>query len=229
MADYRTYLDPLIKSVEGSSDTPYDDHNGNATVGNGLNLEDGDVQGLMKIRNIDPVEVKSGNRKLASDELGDIQNSYLDKREKLVRDKMGTGLFDTLEPHQQAAMMSMGYQSLNNLGPNLNSALAQGDKLGAMREMILNTNQEKNPGILSRRLKEAELYGGPLDLTNTFKTFTPEEKAQVKSIIDSNKNENVKKEMMDKYGSYLGEPQKVQFNKLQQMLQPKQAGINTEE
>lgn len=226
MPDYRSLLNPLIKTVEGHQEDPYQDHKGNTTVGTGLNLEDADVQGLMKIRNIDPEEVKSGTRKLASDELDDIHNSYLDKREGLVRSKMGPDMFDMLQPNEKAAVMSMGYQSLNNLGPNFNSALAAGDKIGAMREMILNTNQDKSPGILARRLKEAELYGGPLDFTSTFKTFSPEEKQQVRSIIESTKNEHTKKELLDKYGSYLGEPDKLQFNKLQEMLKPKQSNLN---
>lgn len=227
MPDYSQFFDPLIKNVEGYKDTPYDDHNGNPTVGTGLNLDDEDVQHLMKIRNINPDEVKNGTRKLASEEMGDIQNSYMDKREKMVRDKMGNDLFDTLQPHEKAAVMSMGYQSLNNLGPNLNQAIAGGDKIGAMREMILNTNKEQDPGILRRRLQEAETYGGPLDFNSTFKTFTPEEKTAVTSMINKLKNENVKQEMLNKYGSYLGQSQPQAFDKIQKLLKSK-VGTNQE-
>jgi GH24 family phage-related lysozyme (muramidase) len=226
--DYSQYLNPLLKQTEGQSTDVYQDHNGNPTVGTGLNLGDTDVQNLMKLRNIDPDEIKSGQRKLATDEADDIQNAYMGKREQLVRGKMGSDLFDTLAPHEKAAIMSMGYQSLNNLGPNLTGHIANDDKIGAMREMILNTNKENNPGILQRRLKEAELYGGPLDFTSTFKTFTPDEQDKVKDMINSVKNENVKKEMMDKYGSYLGQISPVQFKKLEQMLNAKEANETPE-
>lgn len=218
MSDYRSYFDPLIKKVEGESQDTYLDSKGNHTVGTGLNLNDETVQGLMNIRGIDPEQVRSGERKLASEELNDIHNQYLDKREALVRDKVGKDLYDTLKPHEKAAVMSMGYQSLNNLGPVLTGRMATDDKIGAMREMILNTNADKDPGILRRRLEEAELYGGPLEFTSTFKTMSPEEKQGLLGIIDKLQNENVKQEMMNKYGSYLNEAKPTQFNKLQNAL-----------
>lgn len=215
MGEYRKFFDPLIKSVEGHSDDVYADQKGNATVGTGLNLEDGTVQGLMKMHGYDPEEVKSGKRQIASDDLNSIHNSYLDDRERLVKGKMGPDLYETLQPHEKAAMMSMGYQSLNNLGPTLTGAIASGDKLAAMREMILNTNKDKDPGVLRRRMEEAQLYGGPLDFTSTFKVMSPEEKKQLTSIIEKTQNENTRQELMDKYGSYLNDaPEKQQFTKL---------------
>lgn len=203
--EYRKLFDPLIKDVEGFDKDPYMDQNNNATVGTGLNLEDPDVQGLMNLRNINPEEVKSGQRKLASEELDDIHNSYLDKREKLVRDKLGGDLYDTLQPHEKASIMSMGYQSLNNIGPNLTQSIAGGDKIGAIREMILNTNKDKDPGIAVRRFKEAETYGGPLDFGLSFKTLEPEQKQQLLDMIGKIKNENTRAEVLKKYGPYLQE------------------------
>lgn len=220
MGDYKKYLDPLLEKVEGYSEDPYKDSKGIHTVGKGLNLEDADVQGLMNLRGINPEEVKSGSRQLASDELGDIHNAYLDKREGLVRSKMGD-LYDTLQPNEKAAIMSMGYQSLNNLGPSLSGHLAGGDKIGAMREMILNTNKDQTPGILNRRLEEAQLYGGPVDFSSTFKTMSPEEKQQLMKIADKIKNEHVKEEFMRNYGSYLqNAPAPEQFPKLQKLFKP---------
>lgn len=218
MSDYRKYFDPLIKSVEGHSGDVYSDSKGHSTVGTGLNMDDSTVQGLMRIRGYDPDEVKAGTRSIASEDLDSIHNSYLDDREKLVKAKMGP-LYDTLQPHEKAAVMSMGYQSLNNLGPSLTGAMAGNDKIAAMREMILNTNKDKNPGILSRRLQEAELYGGPLDFSSTFKVMSPEEKKQLSEILNKTENENTRKELMDKYGSYLNDaPEKQQFLKLNKLI-----------
>lgn len=215
MSEYRKYFDPLIKSVEGHSDDVYADSKGNSTVGTGLNLEDGTVQGLMKIRGYDPEEVKSGRRQIASADLDGIHNSYLDDRERLVKGRMGPDLYETLQPHEKAAMMSMGYQSLNNLGPSLTGAIAGNDKIAALREMILNTNKDKDPGILRRRMQEAELYGGPLDFSSAFKVMSPDEKKQLMSIIEKTQNEHTRQELVEKYGPYLNDiPAKQQFSKL---------------
>lgn len=220
MPESRNLFNNFIKKVEGYKEEPYDDIMGNPTIGTGLNLNDSEVQGLMQIRGIDPEHVKSGQRKMANDELGDIHKQYVDKRERLVRDKVGGDVYDTLKPNERAALMSMGYQSLNNIGPNLSGHIASGDPIGAMREILLNTNKEQNPGILKRRFEEAELYGGPLDFTSVFKTMTPEEKKMLLDTFGKLENDNVKQEVIGKYGSYLGTPQPSQFNKLKKLFKP---------
>lgn len=226
MPDYRKLFDPLIKNVEGHKEDVYSDTKGKATVGTGLNLDDGTIQGLMKVRGIEPAEVKSGTRRLASDELSDIHNSYLNDRERLVKDRLTPELFDGLKPNEKAAIMSMGYQSLNNLGPNLTGAIASGDKIAAIREMILNTNKDQDPGILSRRLQEAEMYGGPLDFSSAFKVMSPEEKKKILEILEKTQNEHTRQELSAKYRPYLDSVQKSEFLKLNKLLNSKIAGTD---
>lgn len=220
MSDFKSLFNPLIKDVEGFREEPYEDINKNLTIGAGLNLNDEDVRGLMNLRGHDPEMVKAGQLRLSPQELDEIQDAYVQKREPLVRERLGRDLYETLQPHEKAAIMSMGYQSLNNIGPNLTGRIAEGDKIGAMREMILNTNKQKEPGILVRRLKEAELYGGPLDFTQTFQTMNEHEKRQVRELLNAIENENTRKEVLQKYGSYVGETQPTQFNKLMKLLKP---------
>ncbi len=224
--DYRKYFDPLIKSVEGHKEETYNDSNGNATIGTGMNLEDPTIQGLMSLRGIDHNEVKAGTRTIASHELEDIHNAYLGTREKLVRGKVGGDLFDTLQPNEKAAIMSLGYQSLNNIGPGLTGHLASGDKPNAIKEMLLGTNASKDPGILSRRLQEAQTYDtDPVSFGSAFKIMNDDEKRQLAEIIGKTKNENTRKELMDKYGSYLGTTQpKQEFGKLNKLFN-RTAGI----
>ena len=216
MGEYRKYFDPLIKSVEGHSDEAYDDSNGNPTIGPGMNLNDPTIQGLMSVRGIDHNEVRSGLRTVASEDLDGIHNDYLGSREKLVRDKFGGDLYDTLQPNEKAAIMSLGYQSLNNIGPGLTGHIASGDKPNVVREMLLNTNAKKDPGILSRRLQEAQTYDqDPVSFGSAFKIMSDEEKQQLAEILGKTKNEHTRKELMDKYGSYLGTTQpKQEFAKL---------------
>lgn len=222
MPEFKKLFNNLIKSVEGHKEDPYMDSKGNPTIGTGLNLNDQDVQNLMSARGINPEEVKTGQRKLASEELDDIHNTYVSGREKLVRDKIGGDVYDQLKANQKAALNSMGYQSLNNIGPNLTGYVASDDPIGAIREMILNTNKDGDAGILKRRLEEAEMYGGPLDFASSFKTMTPEEKAMVRDTLNKIQNEHSRTEVMNKYGSYLNDgSQPQQFNKLQQLLKTK--------
>lgn len=219
MGDYKSLLNPLLQDVEGQSSDSYSDSKGIPTTGMGINLNDKENQGIMKMHGIDAQEVKSGNRSLASDESDAIHNSIIDRKERLVRDKLGNDIFDNLPSHKKAAVMSMGYQSLNNLGPNLQTAMGSGDEIGALREMILNTNASQDPGILSRRLKEAELYGGPLDFSGAFRTMNNDEKQKLIDILNKTKNEHTKKELLNKYGSYLGAtPEPLKLFKLAGML-----------
>lgn len=228
MPEFKKLFNDLIRKVEGHKEEPYVDTTGNPTIGTGLNLNDHDVRGLLNIRGIDPEQVKTGQRRMVASELDDVQKHYVDKREKLVRDKLGPDLYDQLPPHQKASIMSMGYQSLNNIGPNLTSYIAGNDPIGAIREMVLNTNKHKDPGILKRRFEEAEMFGGPLDFSAAFKTMTPEEKRQMREMFDKIENEHSRNEVNQKYGSYLAEPKPQQFTKLQKLMTGK-IGFNNQD
>lgn len=220
MSEYRKFFDPLIKNVEGSSDSSYTDSNGNPTVGQGLNLNDPTVQGLVAMHGYDPEDVKAGNRSIASEDLNSIQNSYLNGREKLVANKIGPDLYNTLAPNEKAAVMSMGYQSLNNLGPALTGHLASGDKPNAIKEMILNTNADNDPGILSRRMQEAQTYSpDPVTFSSAFKIMSLEEKQKLNDIINSAQNENVRQDLQTKYGPYINqEYSKPDFSRLNKLF-----------
>lgn len=220
MSDYKSLLSPFLADVEGNSSTAYNDSKGVPTAGYGFNLDDKENHGIMQMHGIDPNEVKMGTRKIASEEADRIKSSILDRKEALVRDRMGSDLFETLNPNKKAALVSLGYQSLNNIGPNLQEMIAKEDDPLALKELILNTNADSDPGILSRRMKEAQLYNpDPVTFSSAFKLMDNEEKSKLVKIINKTKNENTKKELMDKYGQYLGmtsEP--LKFNKLSKLM-----------
>lgn len=214
MPEYKKLFKPLIEAVEGRTNKVHRDINSVPTAGVGFNLQDADIQGIMGANNIDHNEVAAGNRDLSDPEIDAIQDSYMDKREPLVRNQIGGDMYDLLQPHEKAAVMSMGYQSLNNLGPSLKGYLSSGDKIGALREVMLNTNKQKDPGILVRRLKEAELMGGPLDFSSTFKTMSDQEKKDMLEMLNQIKNENTRQEVLEKYAPYLQGPPSNRFSKL---------------
>lgn len=220
MSDYKSLLKPLLKDVEGYEEETYLDSKGNPTIGSGLNLNDPDVRGLFQLRDYDPDQIIKKERMPPSEVLDEVKDSYLDRRQNLVKSKIGSDLYETLPANKKAALMSMGYQSLNNLGPSLTGHLASDDTIGAMREMILKTNPEKDPGTLVRRLKEAELYGGPLEFTSTFKTLAPEERKQLLDTLDKIENPHTKAEMIEKYKAYLQDAPVSKFNKINKLLAP---------
>lgn len=220
MGEYKRYAKPLLKDVEGFETNPYPDQKGHSTIGVGMKLSDPDIRGIMQLRNIDPDQVERGEISLTEEQLDDINDAYLDKREPLVKSKLGP-VYDTLPDNKKAAMMSMGYQSLNNLGPSLTGYLSSDDNIGAIKEMLLRTNKDKDPGTAVRRLKEAELFGGPLDFSSSFNAMSQEEKKHLLELIGGIKNENTKKEMLEKYSPYLQEAKPKLFNKINKMLSPK--------
>ncbi len=211
---YYDQFSTLIKEVEGNREGVYLDSKGIPTAGVGFNLNDSQIRGVMELEGINPDEIISGSRTLNDDEIGRIKSSYHRVREPLIKNQVGGDLFDTLKPNQKAAVTSLGYQSLNNIGPNLRGRLAEDDTIGAMRELILNTNKDKDPGILARRLKEAEVFGGE-EFPSTFMTFNESERQQVLDMLGQIKNEHTRKEMMDRYKQYLEPtPRRKRFQNL---------------
>lgn len=220
-------FDPLIKDVEGYSNSVIDDGKGNPTVGNGINLNDEGNRALLSLHGYDPEKITAGEQDIDPDTINNIHNSIVRNKESQVRNKIGSDLFDTMKPHEQAAVMSLGYNSMDLLGPQMTEKLASGDRSAAAKEMILNSNKNNEPGVLRRRLKEAELYADPVGFAQTMKTLSPEERQQVTDIINNLQNDQLKQEMIQKYGSYLT-PSRApasNFTKLNKLLDiPKVAG-----
>lgn len=215
MSDYKSLLNPFLDKHEGFSATPYTDNNGNTTFGHGFNAENNDVQGLLAAHGLDPEKIKSGEQNLDEDTSGQIRDSLVDKHAQAIRNTLPS--FDELSPNKQAALVSKHYQlpaNFQELAPMVDDDSKQ---LDLMKTMV---NQNiKNPGVLKRNLDTAELYGGPLDYGFMFKTMTPEQKDQITNTLGKIKNENTRKEVMDKIAPYLDTIPKPQpFNRLNKML-----------
>jgi hypothetical protein len=87
-----------------------------------------------------------------------------------------------------------------------------------MNEIVARSNKAKDPGILFRRLKEAQMYN-PEQFENSFKTLPPEQLYELQQIIGKTKNPNTKAEMIEKYGQVLGiKPNPVAFEKVKRLM-----------
>lgn len=209
--DYKAQLREHLKDVEGFSPTTYKDTKGNDTVGYGFNLNSPDTVGYMKLHGLDPERMKTEG--MGQVDADTIQDFILNKDQEKLNQKL-PNIFNNLQSNQQAALGSLHYNSPKLIGPNLTNYIANGDNLNAAREILANSNKNKELGIGFRRMKEADMFSGG-NLGDVFKILSPEEKANIIDMVNSSDNENVKRDIIQKYGDALGlSPQKISFNKL---------------
>lgn len=197
------YLKDHLTDVEGYSTETYDDQKGIETVGKGLNLRSPATTASLLRLGHDPEAVKTGAVSLSDEDLGKAEDDVINQKRELFNNIKSQGFPQKeFNEAQEAAMLSLVYNSPQLLGPNLRQRLNENDDLGAMKEILLNSNKEQSPGIQLRRLKEAEMYGGPLDFQQLLKTMNPEEKKQVYNMLGKIQNEEQKTEALKKYEQF---------------------------
>jgi GH24 family phage-related lysozyme (muramidase) len=198
-----TYLKNHLQEVEGHSDEVYDDQKGIPTVGRGISLRSPSSQESLLRLGYDPDSVQRGEVSLSNEELDQVENDIINqKRDYLNTIKSQSFPQKEFNEAQEAAMLSLMYNSPQLVGPKLRQFLNEGKDLDVMREIVLNSNRENSPGLQLRRIKEAELYGGPLDFQNMLKTMTPQEKAQVYQLLNKIDNEEQRNSVLEKYGQF---------------------------
>lgn len=211
---FKDYLNPLLEESEGFSEVPYQDQRGFTTVGHGFNLDAEDTANLMKLQGIDVDSLKANQSKLSKDQADMIRDSILEKKQDKLRHRINPDMYDQLPENQKAALMSLMYNSPGLIGPNLVRSIASTDNINAAREIMLNSNKKKDPGILNRRIKEAQMYMGD-KFGDVVKTLSPDEKNEILKILNKTENENTRQELLNKYGQELGlTPKPISFNKL---------------
>jgi GH24 family phage-related lysozyme (muramidase) len=222
MEDYRNLLKPLLDEHEGFTDEVITDSNNNPTVGNGINLNDKNNHGILSIHGIDPTSLMNGGK--ISKEQGDaVRDTIINQKEKLIRDRIGNDLFDKLTNNEKASIASLGYNSLNLLGPKLREHLASGDKLMAAKEMLLNSNKDKSLGVLRRRTDEARTFLGDEEFSKLQQLLDDNEKSGLNEVINSSPNENVRKQYLEKYGNLIqrsNAPKPLDFTNLFDLKKP---------
>lgn len=195
-------VDKLLKShlddVEGYSSTTYKDQKGIPTVGAGISLRSPSSKKAFEEMGVDPNVDEMD--KFTLDEAQ--QNIFDQKRELLGNIKQKYFPEKQLNEAQEASLLSLTYNSPELIGPNLRQYLNEGKDLDVMREIVLGSNKEKSPGLLVRRLKEAELYGGPLDFQNLLKVLSPEEKANIYNMLQKLEDPQHKQKVLERYQQF---------------------------
>lgn len=201
--DYKNQLKTHLKDVEGFSEKIYKDSKGNDTIGYGFNLDAPDVAGYMQMNGYDRERLdREGLPVEAADQLKDfVIGKEEDKLKKRLPD-----VYDNLPSNEKAAVMSLFYNSPNLIGPDMTGYLANGDKLNAAKEILTKSNKNKDIGTGFRRMKEAEMFSGADQIENVFKILSPEERVELQKMVESSDNENVKRDVINRYGKYLNPP-----------------------
>ena len=215
--DYRPILKPVLNKAEGFRDTVYDDGRGNPTTGYGFNLNDKGNDALLQLHGVDKQALIEGRSKLTQEQADAIQDSILAQKEKLVRHTVGSDLFDNLPANKKATLMSLGYNSMNLLGPKLRQGVADNDDLAAAKEILLNSNPKKELGTLRRRSDEAKMYLGDDQYKRMNVMLDDNERKQLQTILDKSDNEDVKRDYMNEHGAIFEKPnapQPLAFNNL---------------
>ncbi|MBP7528661.1 MAG: hypothetical protein KA801_12085 [Syntrophorhabdaceae bacterium] len=89
-----------------------------------------------------------------------LNSSIAPKYESDLDGWLGANLPDlTYCSKERVALLSLTYNSMDLLGPNLKNALLSGDRLKAWFEIRYKSNQEKNPGVANRRYAESDMFG----------------------------------------------------------------------
>ena len=218
MDEARALLYPFLEDVEDTHLQVYRDTKNNPTIGTGFNL---DAPGAEE--HLTPLKLSKeklmGGHVITPEEARRLMDQKVHENEKLFS-SMQKNYFPTtkLNPAQQAALLSMMYNNPSLIGPQMREHLNQNDTPAVIKEIMLRSNKAKDPGILKRRIQEAELYGGPVDFNTTIKSMDPEELAEIKSIMSSMTNQNELTRLQEKYPFLKEERQPaglpVNFNKL---------------
>ena len=197
--DYERLAGDFIKSHEGHSPETYDDIKGIPTVGYGANLESPDMPGIAEKMNIDLDAVKAGRARLGQDTSEKIFQEQKSEKERYfdtIKDKDFPS--SDITDNERAALVSLGYNSPKLWGPNLRQKLEDNDDVGVAREILLESNKNKVPGIQKRRLDEARLYAGD-NWENVYNTLTSQEKKELRNIILEIKNPHERERVLNEF------------------------------
>lgn len=204
MSDDRNALvDRLLNShldeFEGYSSEVYEDQKGIPTVGTGINLRGPATGKAMSDLGI----TNETDESFKQEDLSLIKNNIINQKKDFLNNVKSQSFPNKeLKENQEAALLSLAYNSPALIGANLRQRLNENDDLGVMKEILLNSNRENSPGLQFRRVKEAEMYGGPLDFQQLIKSMSPEEKKQVFDQLSKIENDEQKNTVLQKYSQF---------------------------
>lgn len=189
----------FTKKYEGYSSKVYNDTEGNPTIGEGINLNSPGARQRIEQSGLDYDRVLAGEQELTP-ELSDLMhNDIRGEKQDLIKYRQKTN-FPNFKPDagKMNALESLTMNNANLLGPNLEASLNANDTQGTIKEILLNSNKDSNPGLQKRRIGESEEFAGP-EFENIVDNLSDKEKYEIRDIIMSIKNINERNRVLEQY------------------------------
>lgn len=181
--DTRDFLKELLDKHEGNRPDVYLDGNNNPTIGRGLNLNSPVVKTYFQGNGLDPAAIASGQTKPTPQDLEGAYNYVVGAKNKEFDNIQKNALGGVqLDPSKEAALKSLYFNSPALIGPNLRTAVAQGDDNAATKEILLGSNKDQSPGVLKRRLDEAKYYAQD-KFPDVISSMSPDELGKMQGIM----------------------------------------------
>ncbi len=192
-----------LKEFEGSLNEVHQDSKGIDTIGSGMALRSPATKNAFANLGYDTEKIRTGETSVPQKDLDSAMDKVLNEKYDLLNNiKERSFPQKNLNEQQQAALLSMVYNSPELLGPNIRQYLNEDKDVDVMREIVLNSNKDKSPGVLFRRLQEAELYGGDMGFSDMLSTMSEQEKNYIFNTLNETKNEQQKQKMIEKYPQF---------------------------
>jgi GH24 family phage-related lysozyme (muramidase) len=197
--DKRRFKD-LIKPLEGQEKSVYLDSNKIPTVGFGANLNSPDIPKIFEAQGIDRDRVLSGEVSITPEQADKIMDAQLAEKRQYYDNIKNTDFPKAkLNLEEEAALMSMMYNSPKLIGPNMRKLLNENNKIEAAKEIMLRSNKGGVPGIQLRRMEEAQQFLGPAQLDSVLKSMSQDEKKLITDRINAIQNEEHKAKAIQRF------------------------------
>lgn len=197
MADNNKLLEHL-KEYEGYKEKVYPDSNENPTIGYGTNLRAPGLENYLKQINKTRMGLMEGAESLNPEEAEFLMKKQIEDAQKTFEGIQQKDFPQTqLTEDQLAALTSLTYNNPKLIGPQLRQFLSEDNREEAIKEILLRSNRAKDPGIMRRRLAEAEMYAGQ----NPLKMLSEDELEELKIIASNIESPGTRQGLLDMYPS----------------------------
>lgn len=199
---------------EGMENEPYQDTQDYKTVGIGANLDAVGTDEHLKAMGLDAQNLD----RISDEQAQELFERQLSEKNKIFQNIRSNSFPNAnIMPNEQDALMSMLYQNVGLIGPNMRGHLASDDDAAAFKEILLNSNKDKEPGIQRRRLDEAKMYAGER-YEDFLSELSPEQIQELKTILENIKNPHTREQVFEEFPELVNIAPSNRFNKLAKSL-----------
>lgn len=189
----------IIRGFEGFSSTAYPDIKDIPTVGLGVNLQSPEVPQILESQGLNVDELKAGRQEITPEQADTVAREQLAEKLRYFDAIKNRDFPDSeIEPHEERALLSLGYNSPRLWGPRIRKLLNINDDIGVAKEILLRSNRERSGGLQRRRILEAKIYAGD-KWEEVLNSLSPEEHGEIMQILNTIRNPYTKKQLPQEF------------------------------